>query len=147
MSNLPYTFFGRHDRHTLFVSVEVSSPDGNFDTLGKSFLPPRYELQNQNFYFEIAKTWILHAWSIFFKRAQLTKLWSNKNIFHENPVEVRSFDGIYKKPGLRIRIHFIRIRIQHLSMNTNPDPDPIRIQSFNDQKLKKNYSRKFFFSF
>ncbi len=38
----------------------------------------RYELQNQNFYFEIAKTWILHAWSIFFKGAQLTKLWSKK---------------------------------------------------------------------
>jgi hypothetical protein len=24
-------------------------------------------------------------------------------------------------------------------MNTNPDPDPIRIQGFNDQKLKKKY--------
>jgi hypothetical protein len=30
-------------------------------------------------------------------------------------------------------------------MNTNPDPDPIRIQGFNYQKLKKNYSRNFFF--
>ncbi len=32
--------------------------------------------------------------------------------------------------------------------NTDPDPDPIRIQGFNDQKLKKNNSRKkikFFF--
>jgi hypothetical protein len=29
----------------------------------------------------------------------------------------------------------------------NPDPDPIRIQGFNDQKMKKNYSRKFFFIF
>ncbi len=46
---------------------------------------------------------------------------------------------LYKKPELRIRIHFIgiRIRVQHLRMNTNPDPDPIRIQGFNDQKLKK----------
>jgi hypothetical protein len=46
--------------------------------------------------------------------------------------------------GLRIRIHFIRIRIQHFRLNTNPDPvpdlDPIRIQGFNDQKFKKNYS-------
>jgi hypothetical protein len=25
-----------------------------------------------------AKTWILHAWSIFFKEAHLTKLWSKK---------------------------------------------------------------------
>ncbi len=39
--------------------------------------------------------------------------------------------------GLRIRIHFIRIRIQHFRLNTNPDPDLIRIQGFNDQKLKK----------
>ncbi len=42
--------------------------------------------------------------------------------------------------GLRIRIHFIRIRIQHFKLNT--DPDPIRIQGFNDQKLKKNYCWK-----
>jgi hypothetical protein len=44
---------------------------------------------------------------------------------------------------MRIRIHFIRIRIQHFRLNTNTDPDPIRIQGFNDQKLKKkNYSWK-----
>jgi hypothetical protein len=40
--------------------------------------------------------------------------------------------------GFRIRIHLIRIRIQRLRLETNPDPDPIRIQGFNDQKLKKN---------
>ncbi len=53
-------------------------------------------------------------------------------------------------PGFRIRIHFlrIRIRIQWIRMeantdpNTDPDPDPIRIQGFNDQKLKKNNSCK-----
>jgi hypothetical protein len=50
------------------------------------------------------------------------------------------------KAGLWIRIHFlrIRIRIQRLMLEANtdpdPDPDPIRIQGFNDQKLKKNYS-------
>jgi hypothetical protein len=48
------------------------------------------------------------------------------------------------RSGLWIRIHFsrIRIRIQSLMLetNTDPDPDPIRIQGFNDQKLKKNYS-------
>jgi hypothetical protein len=27
-----------------------------------------------------------------------------------------------------------------LETNTDPDPDPIRIQGFNDQKLKKNNS-------
>jgi hypothetical protein len=36
MSNLPYTFFGGHDRQTLFVSDEVRSPD-NFDTPGNIF--------------------------------------------------------------------------------------------------------------
>jgi hypothetical protein len=43
-------------------------------------------------------------------------------------------------PGLRIRIHFIRIRIQHFRLNI--DPDPIRIQGFNDQKLKKITAEK-----
>jgi hypothetical protein len=44
--------------------------------------------------------------------------------------------------GLWIRINFFRIRIQSLMLetNTDPDPDPIRIQGFNDQKSKKNYS-------
>jgi hypothetical protein len=54
------------------------------------------------------------------------------------------------QPGFRIRIHFlrIRIRIQRIRMeantdpDTDPDPDPIRIQGFNDQKLKKNNSWK-----
>jgi len=51
---------------------------------------------------------------------------------------------------VRIRVvdpySFLRIRIQSLMLeaNTDPDPDPIRIQGFNDQKLKKNYSWKFF---
>ncbi len=34
----------------------------------------------------------------------------------------------------------VRIRIQHFRLNT--DPDPIRIQGFDDQKLKKIYSWK-----
>jgi hypothetical protein len=34
---------------------------------------------------------ILHTGSIFFKGGHLTKIWS-KNIFLENPIEVRSFD-------------------------------------------------------
>jgi hypothetical protein len=34
-----------------------------------------------------------------------------------------------------------------MKTNPDPDPDPIRIQGFNDQKLKKNYSRIFFFFF
>ncbi len=58
------------------------------------------------------------------------------------------------KPGFRIRIHFLRIRIQRIRMEANtdpetdPDPDPIRIQGFNDQKLKKIPAEKkikFFF--
>jgi hypothetical protein len=44
------------------------------------------------------------------------------------------------KAVFRIRIHFFRIRIQRLRLETNTDPDPIRIQGFNDQKLRKKYS-------
>jgi hypothetical protein len=40
----------------------------------------------------------------------------------------------------RIRIHFFRIRIQRLRLETNTDP--IRIQGFNDQKLKKITAEK-----
>ncbi len=55
--------------------------------------------------------------------------------------------------GLWISIHFFRIRIQRLRLKTNTDtdtdtdPDPIRIQGFNDQNLKQNYSWKFFYFF
>jgi hypothetical protein len=74
---------------------------------------------------------------------------------------------LLKFSGLRIRIHFIRIRIQHFRLNTDPDPDliririqygsgsntepdpdPIRIQGFNDQRLKNITAEKkikFFF--
>jgi hypothetical protein len=33
----PTLFSGEQDRQELFVPVEVRSPDGNFDTLRKSF--------------------------------------------------------------------------------------------------------------
>jgi hypothetical protein len=41
-----------------------------------------------------------------------------------------------------IRFHLIRILIwiQHFVLNADPNPDPIRIQGFDDQKFKKNYS-------
>jgi hypothetical protein len=54
-----------------------------------------YEAHNKTFKFGTTKTLILHTQSIFFKGGHLTKIWSKKIIFHENPVEVRSFDGIY----------------------------------------------------
>ncbi len=61
------------------------------------------------------------------------------------------FGFFYFFTGLWIRIHSLRIRIRIQSLmleaNTDPDPVPIRIQGFNDQKLKKNYSWKFFFIF
>jgi hypothetical protein len=61
-------------------------------------------------------------------------------------IEINPRSGSALKPVFRIRINFlrIRIRIQRLRLvnNTDPDtdPDPIRIQGFNDQKFKKNYS-------
>ena len=65
---------------------------------------------------------------------------------HKNKTEAYNRFGFLA--GLWIRIHFlrIRIRIQWIRMeantdpDTDPDPDPIRIQGFNDQKLKKNNS-------
>jgi hypothetical protein len=53
-----------------------------------------YEAQNKTFKFGTTKTLILHTWSIFFKVGHLKK-YGVKNIYHENPVEVRSFDGTY----------------------------------------------------
>ncbi len=48
---------------------------------------------------------------------------------------------VFYSPGLWIRIHFFRIEsFDVVMLETNTDPDPIRIQGFNDQKLKKNYS-------
>ncbi len=50
------------------------------------------------------------------------------------------------RTGLRIRSYLIRIRNQHFGLNTDPDPDPdpdpIRIQGFDEQKLKKMNSFK-----
>jgi hypothetical protein len=57
-----------------------------------------------------------------------------------------NFGEIVKKQGFRIRIYFFRIRIRiqrlrlEISPDLDPDPDSIRIQGFNDQKLKKNDS-------
>jgi hypothetical protein len=62
----PTLFSGEQDRQELFVPVEVRSPDGNFDTLRKSFLQ-LYEAQNKTFKFGTTKTLILHTRSIFSK--------------------------------------------------------------------------------
>ncbi len=48
----------------------------------------------------------------------------------------------YLQAGLRIRIYLIQIRIQYFRLNTDPDPIRIRIQGFNDQKLKKITAEK-----
>jgi hypothetical protein len=93
MSNLPYTFLeGMIVKHYLYL-LKLAAQMGTL-TSSKKFFYRCYEFQNQNCDFKTTKTLILHAWSIFLKGAHLTKLWS-KNIFHENPVEVRRCDGIY----------------------------------------------------
>ncbi len=70
-----------------------------------------YEPQNKNFDFDTLKTLILHAWSIFFN-----KNLEEKNLFHENPVEVRSFDGTdVRKNYWRIFSHIYIWRILRLS--------------------------------
>jgi hypothetical protein len=50
-------------------------------TSSENLFYQRYGFQNQNFDFKTTKTLILHAWSIFFKGAYLTKLWSKKIFF------------------------------------------------------------------
>ncbi len=63
------------------------------------------------------------------------------------PSEDRNVSTVNFLPGLWIRIHDpdpeFDVGDQYGSRsgsNTDPDPDPIRIQGFNDQRLKKNYS-------
>ncbi len=62
---------------------------------------------------------------------------------------LNSLQGTCILAGLWIRIHFfrIRIRIQSMMLETNTDPDPIRIQGFNDQKLKKLTAENFLLFF
>jgi hypothetical protein len=59
-------------------------------------------------------------------------------------ISARKYSVFNLEAGFRIRIHFLRIRIQRIRIedNTDPDPDPIRIQGFNDQKLKKITAEK-----
>ncbi len=45
-----HTLFGGHDCQTLFISVEFSSPDCNFDSLRKSFLPTLKISESQIWY-------------------------------------------------------------------------------------------------
>jgi hypothetical protein len=54
-----------------------------------------------------------------------------------------------RKQGCGSVFIFLQIRIQSLRLETNPDPDPdpIRIQGFNDQKLKKITAEIFFIFF
>ncbi len=77
MSNLPYNFFGKHDCQTLFVSVEVSNPDGNFGILGKSFLSMLW-ISESKFLFLNYKDLDFTCLVDFF-----SKLWSKKIFFME----------------------------------------------------------------
>jgi hypothetical protein len=77
MSNLPYTFLeGMTVKHFLYLSKLAARMVTS--TSSENLFYQRYERQNQNFDFETTKTLILRAWSIFFKGAHLTKLWSKK---------------------------------------------------------------------
>ncbi len=80
ISNLPYTSFGGHYRQTLFISVEVSSPDGNFDILGKSFLPMLW-ISESKFWFWNNKDLDFTRLVDFFQGGSPTKLWSKKIFF------------------------------------------------------------------
>ncbi len=60
-----------------------------------------YESQNRNFNFGTTKT------LIFFKVGHLIKIWSKKNIFNENPVEVRIFDLNLSSPLMSTTYNFL----------------------------------------
>jgi hypothetical protein len=72
-------------------SCKTGQPYTFFSTSSENLFYQRFELQNQNFDFETTKNLILLAWSIF-SRGLTLQNYRIKNIFHENPVEVRSFD-------------------------------------------------------
>ncbi len=88
---------GRHYLQQINVPVEVRSPAGNFDTLGKKFVV--------GFWTAKSKFWvwrfIYFIFTVnFFTKESPSRNIEKKNIFRENPVEVRSFDGtrLVKKP-------------------------------------------------
>ncbi len=62
-------------------------------TLSEKILGGNSGVQYQNFDFGISRTLILYARSIFSQGSHLPEILREKNIFCENPVEVKSFDG------------------------------------------------------
>ncbi len=64
----------------IYVPVEVRSPAGNFDTLGKKIVGDP-GVQNQNFEFGISGTLILYARSIFSQGSHLLEILGEKIFF------------------------------------------------------------------
>jgi hypothetical protein len=75
-----------------------------------------YESRNKIFNFGTTKTLILHAPSIFFLGGSPYKNVEEKNIFHENPVEVESFDGTYLFMNTRVCTHVLYIYLPHCAI-------------------------------
>jgi hypothetical protein len=73
----------------------------------------RYGFQNQNFDFKTTKTLILHAWSIFFKGAHLTKLWSKK---------IFSMKTLSKLGALTVYWYFLRQKYIFCELTTVNGP-------------------------
>jgi hypothetical protein len=87
-------FSGRHYLQQINVPVEVRSPAGNFDTLGKTFVGGFWSAKSKFRFWHFMNLDFIHTVD-FFTRESPTRNIEKKNIFRENPVEVRSFDGIY----------------------------------------------------
>jgi hypothetical protein len=92
-------FSGGEDRQELFVPVEVSSPDGNFES------------QSKNFNFGTLKTLILHARLIFFKGGHPTKIWREKIFFMKTLSKLGALTVQYTKPMTHIPM-FFRLLLQ-----------------------------------
>ncbi len=84
---------GGHYLPEMCVPVEVSSPAGNFDSLGNVFWGDGVVHQSKFWFWHNKGPDFIHPVE-FFKRVPPIKNIEKKNIIWENPVEVRCFDGI-----------------------------------------------------
>ncbi len=89
-------FSGRHYLQPINVPVEVRSPAGNFDTLRKNFVGGFWSAKSKFWFWRFINPDFIRTVD-FFTREPPTRNIEKKNIFRENPVEVRSFDGIILK--------------------------------------------------
>jgi hypothetical protein len=100
-----------------------------------------YEFLNQNFDFDTKKTLIiLHAWSIFFNGAHLTKLWSKKLFFMKNLSKLGALT-VYANINPKFRQGCCKGRRKKTKIENNWHPnDPISCVLYFVTKTFERYS-------